>query len=254
LYEKVQQEADRRGDEFVGSPAAKQYVLEKICQTDVIYNPGENCKYSDLGFILLGYMVENISGTTLDQYCHEKIFSPLKMSRTFFRNHGEVLREGDYAATERCEWRRRIICGEVHDENAYAMGGIAGHAGLFSTIDEVYTFMSTLRQCYEGHENFIPKPIVQQFFSRQHIPKHSTRALGWDTPSERGSSGGTLLSKTSVGHTGFTGTSIWFDLDRKLLMLLFSNRIHPSRNNQKFLKMRPQIHDTVVIATDKPDT
>jgi CubicO group peptidase (beta-lactamase class C family) len=254
FYEDVQQEADRQGDNFIGSPAAKQYVLEKICQTDLIYNPGENYIYSDLGFILLGHLIEKISGTALDRYCDEKIFSPLQMSNTFFRNHGEALRDGEYAATERCEWRRRILCGEVHDENAYAMGGVAGHAGVFSTLDDVYTLMGTLHRCYQGSDDFIPQSIVQKFFSRQQIPEHSTRALGWDTPSKKGSTGGELLSQTSVGHTGFTGTSIWLDITRNLLILLFSNRVHPSRHNQKFLKMRPKIHDTVVIAADRLDT
>jgi len=251
LYENVQQEADRQGDDFIGSPAAKQYILEKICQTDLIYTPGEDYKYSDLGFMLLGHLAEKISGTTLDRYCDEKIFSPLQMSKTFFRKHGDALRDGDYAATERCEWRRKIICGEVHDENAYAMGGVAGHAGLFSTLHDIYKFMSTLNRCYQGDDDFIPQSIVRKFFSRQQITNHSTRALGWDTPSDKGSSSGELLSKTSVGHTGFTGTSIWLDLKRKLLIVLFSNRIHPSRHNQKFLKMRPKIHDTIVIATDR---
>ena len=253
LYEEVQQEADRQGNGFVGSPAAKQYVLEKICQTDLLYAPGENYTYSDLGFILLGYLIEKISGTTLDRYCDEMIFSPLQMSNTFFRNHGEALRDGEYAATERCEWRRRILYGEVHDENAYAMGGVAGHAGLFSTLDDIHKCIGTLHHCYQGSDDFIPKAIIRKFFSKQHIPKHSTWALGWDTPSEKGSTGGELLSQISVGHTGFTGTSIWLDIKRNLLILLFSNRVHPSRHNQKFLKMRPKIHDTVVIATDRLD-
>ena len=250
LYEDVQQEADRQGSDFIGSPAAKQFVLAKVCHTDRLYPPGEQYIYSDLGFMLLGYALEKISGTTLDRYCAEMIFAPLGMSTTFFRKHGEALRAGEYAATERCEWRRRIICGEVHDENAYAMGGAAGHAGVFSTLDDIQQFMRTLYQCYQGKNDFIPEPIVRQFFTRQHLPENSTRALGWDTPSEKDSSGGELLSKTAVGHTGFTGTSIWFDLQRELVMLLFANRIHPSRNNQRFLKMRPKIHDTVLITVD----
>jgi CubicO group peptidase (beta-lactamase class C family) len=251
FYEDVQREADRQGADFIGSPAAKQFVLEKVCRTDLIYPPGENYTYSDLGFILLGHIIEQISGTTLDCYCHDMIFSPLQMSTTFFLKHEDPVPAGEYAATERCEWRRRILCGEVHDENAYAMGGVAGHAGVFATLDDVHKFMRMLNRCYDGIDPFIPQPIVCQFFSRQHIPKRSTWALGWDTPSKKDSTGGTLLSKTSIGHTGFTGTSIWFDLKRKLVMLLFSNRIHPSRTNQRFLKMRPQIHDAVVIATDK---
>ena len=251
LYEEVQQEANRQGSDFVGSLEAKHFLVEKVCQTDLIYAPGQHAKYSDLGFILLGYAIEKISGTTLDRYCDKMIFRPLGMSTTFFQQSGKALREGNYAATERCEWRRKILCGEVHDENAYAMGGVAGHAGLFSTLDDIHRFMTMLYHCYKGLDPTIPKSIVHEFFSRQNIVENSTRALGWDTPSKKKSSGGTLLSETSIGHTGFTGTSIWFDLKRKLLMLLFSNRIHPSRQNQTFLNMRPKIHDAVVIATDK---
>lgn len=252
FYEDIQQEADRQGnDDFIGSPAAKQFMLKKICQTNLIYSPGQDYTYSDLGFMLLEYIIEKISGTTLDLYCNEMIFSPLQMTKTFFRRHGTPLPEGNYAATERCEWRRRILCAEVHDENAYAIGGVAGHAGVFSTLDDTHTFMRTMYRCYKGEDEYIPTAIVRQFFSRQYMPEHSTRALGWDTPSEKDSTTGELLSKNSVGHTGFTGTSIWLDFERELLILLFSNRVHPSRNNQRFLKMRPKIHDTVVIATER---
>ena len=251
FYEEVQQEANRRGSEFVGSPEAKQFVLEKIGTTDLVYTPGHATKYSDLGFILLGHAIEKIAGTTLDRYCDEMIFRPLAMSTTFFRRSGTPLREGSYAATERCDWRGRILCGEVHDENAYSIGGVSGHAGVFSTLDDLHRFMRMLSHCYRGEDEMIPKSIVRKFFARQDIVEGSTRALGWDTPSEEKSSAGTLLSKKSVGHTGFTGTSIWFDLKRTLFMILFSNRIHPSRQNQTFLKMRAKIHDTVVIATDR---
>ena len=121
---------------------------------------------------------------------------------------------------------------------------------FFSTLDDIRICMLKLFQCYTGEDETIPKPLIRQFFSRQNVIEGSTRALGWDTPSKGTFSGGTLLSEKSIGHTGFTGTSIWFDLKRKLLILLFSNRVHPSRNNQTFLNMRPKIHDTVVIAMD----
>lgn len=251
LFEEVQQEADRRGEDFVGSPEAKQFLLDKVCHTDLAYSPGQYSKYSDLGFMLLGSAIETITGTTLDRYCEEMIFRPLKMSTTFFQKIGDALRKKEYVATERCEWRRKEICGEVHDENAYAMGGVAGHAGLFSTLDDIHRFMTMLHHCYTGNDGMIPKSTIRKFFSRQNLIEGSTWALGWDTPSKPNSTGGTLLSEKSVGHTGFTGTSIWFDLKRNLLILLFSNRIHPSRLNQTFLKMRPKIHDTVVIATDR---
>ena len=254
LYEDVQKEADRQGPDFVGSPAAKQLVVVKVCQTALLAAPGEKYAYSDLGFILLGEAIEKIAGMPFDRFCAERIFAPLGMTATFFRKYGETLRPGEYAATERCEWRRRILCGEVHDENAYAMGGVAGHAGLFSTLDDMHQFMRMLYQCYQGDNDFVPPALVRRFFARQHLPETSTRAFGWDTPSARNSSGGELISQTAVGHTGFTGTCLWYDLPRELVMLLFANRIHPSRNNQRFLKMRPKIHDTVIITVDRLET
>ena len=237
-----------------GSPDAKALMLKNIYETALIYAPGNASKYSDLGFILLGCAIEKIVGATLDRFCDEQIFRPFGMTHTFFQPVNGERRQGDFAATERCTWRNRIICGEVHDENAYAMGGVAGHAGLFSTLDDTHRFMMKLHHCYLGHDETIPQRIVKQFFTRQQLVADSTRALGWDTPSrnlKEKASGGTIISETSIGHTGFTGVSIWFDLPRKLLIILFANRIHPSRHNQTFLNMRPKIHDTIAIAMER---
>ncbi len=253
FYELIQQEADKQGGDYIGSLAARQLVIQKIYDTTPIYEPGQYTKYSDLDFILLGHIIESITGAPLNQFCNEAIFQPFGMLHTFFQPLEKDRRHGEYAATERCEWRRAMMCGRVHDENAYAMGGVAGHAGLFSTIDDIHRFMLKLYACYAGDDDTIPQEIVTKFFTRQQVVPNSSRALGWDTPSlhpGKKSSGGTLLSEQSIGHTGFTGTSIWFDLKRKLLIVLLANRIHPSRHNSTFLKMRPKIHDTVVIAVD----
>ncbi len=251
LFEDVQEAIADQGESILGNGVAQNIILKGIGKIALISVPGEQYTYSDLGFILLGMAIERMTDMALDACCREMIFAPLGMSRTFFRRFGDPVRDGDYAATERCEWRRRILYGEVHDENAYAMGGVAGHAGLFSTLDDVRLLMNCLLRCYEGTDDFLPQALVQQFFTRQYLPNSSTRALGWDTPSPKDSTGGELLSSASVGHTGFTGTSIWLDLARKVLILLFSNRVHPSRNDHTFLKMRPKIHDTVLITFDK---
>ena len=254
LYEFVQEEAQQQGKDFIGSPEAKALMIRLIGQADLLYTPGKFTKYSDLGFILLGQAIENISGIPLDLYCDENIFRPFGMEQTFFQSVRGAQREGDFVATERCDWRGRVICGEVHDENAYAMGGVAGHAGLFSTLDDLQRFMARLIACYRGEDNTIPQEIVTQFFRRQNLVENSTRALGWDTPSrnmKERASGGTIIDETSVGHTGFTGASIWFDPTRDLTIIILANRIHPSRHNTTFLTTRPRIHDTVVIAVDK---
>ncbi len=254
LYEYVQEEAQTQGEKFIGSPEAKELAVRTICETELLYTPGKFSKYSDLGFILLGRAIEEISGISLDRYCEERIFRPFGMDNTFFQPVQGTKREGDFVATERCDWRRRVLCGEVHDENAYAMGGVAGHAGLFSTLDDIQRFMTRLIACYQGRDDTIPQEIVAQFFRRQNLVKGSTRALGWDTPSrnmKEKASGGTIIAESSVGHTGFSGTSIWFDPTRHLTIILLANRIHPSRHNHTFLHARPRIHDTVVIAVDK---
>ncbi|PID57386.1 hypothetical protein CSB45_07630 [candidate division KSB3 bacterium] len=257
FYEYVQEAAQEQGeelDDFIGSSEAKNLLIRLICQTDLLYTPGTFTKYSDLGFLLLGQVIENISGAPLDRFCDDAIFGPLGMKNTFYQALHGNRRTGDFAATEFCDWRRRVICGEVHDENACIMGGVAGHAGLFSTLDDLQRFMLRLIACWHGQDEFIRQEIVTTFFRRQDLVKDSTRALGWDTPSRNmreKASGGTLIAETSIGHTGFTGTSIWFDPTRDITIVLLANRIHPSRHNTTFLKMRPRIHDTVVIALDK---
>jgi CubicO group peptidase (beta-lactamase class C family) len=152
------------------------------------------------------------------------------------------------APTERCEWRKKILCGEVHDDNAYAMGGVAGHSGLFSSAADVNLLLSSLRDAYLGKNSFLPEAIVREAFTRDKTVAQSTRTLGWDTPSPTGSAAGTRFSKNTIGHLGFTGTSVWLDLDKAVHVVLLSNRVHPSRNNDKIKDFRPVIHDLVMEA------
>jgi serine-type D-Ala-D-Ala carboxypeptidase len=151
-----------------------------------------------------------------------------------------------FAPTERCAWRKRIICGEVHDDNAYAMGGVAGHAGLFSTVDDIDRLVSVLLACYRGEHAFLPTPLMRDCWTQQNSVPGSTWALGWDTPSPKRSSTGGLFSPHSVGHLGFTGASLWIDLDRQIHVILLSNRVHPSRDNDKIQAFRPVLHDTIM--------
>lgn len=136
--------------------------------------------------------------------------------------------------------------GFVHDENAYAMGGIAGHAGLFSTSGEVFTLCATLFAHYHGKRSDLVEPsVVREFFTRQEDPKGSTWALGWDTPSPRGSAAGRYFSANSVGHLGFTGTSVWMDFDEDMIVVFLTNRVHPTRDNNRIKAFRPYLHDAV---------
>jgi CubicO group peptidase (beta-lactamase class C family) len=153
-----------------------------------------------------------------------------------------------YAPTERCPWRKRVLCAEVHDDNAYAMGGVAGHAGLFAPIADVDRLVSVLLACYRGEHSFLPSALVQEFCTREGSVADSTWALGWDTPSPQHSSAGELFSPHSVGHLGFTGTSIWIDLEKQIHVIVLSNRVHPRRDNDKIQAFRPVLHDAIMRA------
>lgn len=227
----------------------KRILREWIIEEPLMYNPGEGCLYSDLGFMLLEWIFEEVAETTLPRFMQHTFFGPLSLQKTFL--HQGILPPGlkreDVAATEKCAWRQRIIQGEVHDENAFALGGYSGHAGMFATAKEVLTLMNILRDHYlEKRNDFFSPGIVQDFFRRQEIVGDSTRALGWDTPSVSNSSSGRYFSSTSVGQLGFSGTSIWMDLQKDITVVFLTNRIHPHRNNQQIRKFRPLLHDLIM--------
>jgi CubicO group peptidase (beta-lactamase class C family) len=245
--------SDRAGEiNFVASPAAKQYVFTQIHREKPVSPAGLQGLYSDLGFMVLGEIVEAISDSTLDRFCQDRIFEPLGLESTFFvdlmRSRSQRLQAiGEMIApTEDCPWRKRVLCGEVHDDNAYAMGGVAGHAGLFSSARDIHQLLACLDGCRRGENTFLPQALIQEFVSRDKSVKNSTYALGWDTPSENKSSSGKYFSPHSVGHLGFTGTSIWWDLEKNSHVVLLSNRVHPTRKNEKIREFRPYIHDLIM--------
>ena len=150
-----------------------------------------------------------------------------------------------FAATERCPWRNILLDGVVHDDNAYVVGGIEGHAGLFGTADSVYILLSALLSVFHGRSStgVFVKELVHTFFERQ---ENSDKTLGFDTPSLVNDSCGRYFSKKSVGHLGFTGTSFWIDLERCVIVILLTNRVHPSRENTKIRTFRPKLHDMIM--------
>ena len=233
---------------------ARAYVYTQLLNEHLESPPGRKAVYSDLGFMLLGAVVEKVSGLNLDQYCQENIFRPLALHDTGFINlenrrwRGAKLQEEQFAPTECCPWRKRVLCAEVHDDNAYAMGGVAGHAGLFSTVDDLHRLVSCLIACYQGACAFLSATLLREFWMRDGRVADSTWALGWDTPSARNSSAGTFFSPLSVGHLGFTGTSVWIDLEKNVHVIVLSNRVHPSRENEKIKAFRPALHNAVMQA------
>lgn len=224
--------------------------LERIEAMDLSYAPGSRSVYSDLGIILLGEILERVAGQPLDAFVRDRVFEPLGMRDTMFRPPPEL--RPRIAPTEIDPWRGRLVHGEVHDENAFAMGGVAPHAGLFSTAGDLARFGQMLLNggVLEGRR-IVSRETVALFTRRAGIPG-SDRALGWDTKSAEGSSAGTLFSPTSFGHTGFTGTSIWIDPERQLYVILLTNRVHPTRENNLIREVRPAVADAVVRALAEP--
>lgn len=237
---------------FVASRAAKSYVFEQIHREKPLCPPARRSVYSDLGFMLLGEAVEEISGWTLDRFCQERIFKPWGLRSTSFVDLTQLRTrrlqpvQEMIAPTENCPWRKKVLCGEVHDDNAYAMGGVAGHAGLFSSARDIHLLLSRLGRCYAGQDAALPESLVGEFLRRDESVEGSTHALGWDTPSPNGSASGDRFSQRSVGHLGFTGTSIWWDLEKSCHVILLTNRVHPSRNSDKINQFRPYIHNLIM--------
>jgi CubicO group peptidase (beta-lactamase class C family) len=227
-------------------------ALQRIYGMKLENPPGDHYSYSDLGAILLTQIVQRVAGVPLDTFLHERVFKPLGMSQTRFRPQFEL--RDRIAPTEMDPWRGRLLRGEVHDENAFHLGGVSGHAGLFSTGPDLARFAVWLLDAYHGRLGDDPRPelpgaLVREFTRRQPGPEGSTRALGWDTPTPGGGlSSGHLLDPSSFGHTGFTGTSIWIDPARELFIILLTNRVHPTRDNRALLPIRGIVADMVVGA------
>ena len=248
----------KTGERLIGTPAAREIVIDRVLRSGLMHLPGEAAVYGDLDMIVLGAAVEAVSHQRLDEFCQQRIFGPLGMKDTFFIRLGDnepglppALRRR-VAASENCSWRERVLWGEVHDPNASVMGGVAGHAGLFSTVDDIMTFATTLLDVWHGRSDVWPQKLVKEFTRRQDLPAGSDWALGWDTPTEGVSSSGKYFSRQSVGHLGFTGTSLWIDLEQEAVVVLLTNRWHRLRaidpRAVSRFDLRATVHDLILEA------
>ncbi|HSH75107.1 MAG TPA: serine hydrolase domain-containing protein, partial [Longimicrobiales bacterium] len=255
-----------------GLPAFRQWFFElegieaykdAVADEPLESAPGSVTTYSDIGAMTVAWTVEEVAGQTLDDFLRERVFEVLGMRDTRFTPGPELLPR--IAATELDTlWRRELVWGRVHDENADAMGGVAGHAGLFGTALDLSVFARMMLNggvapaCIPPGDGGEPCPVLRteartlldegvlgDFTAR--FDDTSSRALGWDTPGER-SSGGDYLTSRAFGHTGFTGTSIWLDPELDLWVVLLTNRVHPTRANQKHVAFRRAVHDAVALS------
>lgn len=219
----------------------------RILQEPLVYAPDAECRYSDLGFMLLGWIIEQQSGLKLNEYFARYIAGPLGLTNNLFfpaLDDSFLIDPSVCAATERCPWRNKVMQGEVHDEHCWLMGGVAGHAGLFGTLRGVMSLCTMFLDIWKnrGPASFpCGGELMREALTTRHT--NGTWCLGFDTPTPGRSSSGRYFSPASVGHLGFTGTSFWIDPQQDIVIVLLTNRVHPSRTNQKIRVFRPFFHD-----------
>jgi CubicO group peptidase (beta-lactamase class C family) len=229
-------------------------LLAGVLATPLEARPGARESYSDLGFILLGEAAARAGGKSLPELERDLIFRPLALADTQ-RNPPPALlpriapTEKRAGAAGAPAGDAPAVRGTVHDENAAAAGGVTGHAGIFSTAEDLSRLAGEILRGERGESRCFPREIIRRFTARAGIVPGSSRALGWDTPSA-GSSGGTRLGPAAFGHTGFTGTSVWFDPDRDLYLILLTNRVHPTRDNDRIGPVRRAFADAAVACFD----
>jgi CubicO group peptidase (beta-lactamase class C family) len=226
----------------------REGLLQAAFTTPLAADPGTRADYSDIGFIILGIVLERLADEPLGAFCQREIFGPLGMAHTTF-NPAQALKDSIPPTADDRTFRRRIIQGEVQDENASILGGVAGHAGLFSTAEDLAIFAHAMLNA--GHP-IARSTTVGLFSRREAAPEDTSRALGWDTPSAPSQSG-KYFSCRSFGHLGYTGTSLWIDPDRQLSIALLTNRTWPDCQNQAIKQVRPAFHDAVIEALGKND-
>jgi serine-type D-Ala-D-Ala carboxypeptidase len=225
--------------------ANKEELLRAALRIPLKASPGSSAEYSDIGFIVLGLAMERIAGEPLDAFCQREIFGPLGMKHTMFRPSSAWKASIPPTADDRT-FRKRIVQGEVYDENASLMDGVAPQAGVFSTAYDVASFALAM---LKGGAPILRQATINLFTTRQISPSGTSRALGWDTPSLPSQSG-KYLSAGSFGHLGYTGTSLWIDPERNLSITMLTNRTWPDSSNQAVKEVRPRFHDAVAEALE----
>ena len=242
---------------IMGTRGAVEAIYREIYQGKLDNLPGKVCNYSDVGFILLGHALEVVGGMNLDKLTLRNIIAPLMLQSTGFIDLSTVQRRGLEPDTEAiassgyCSWRGRVLVGEVHDDNAWAMGGVAAHSGIFSSAADIHRIASHLLDCWHGRGGLFSREVVKMFWSRDNSLSDSCWALGWEMPKSKISSCGRYFSQASVGCLGHTGCSLWIDPEQEITVVLLTNAIHPEIDKDRqtaFSAFLPYVHDLVMEA------
>jgi len=233
-----------------GTAAARRWILSEASRR-AERPAGTKTEYSDLGYIIAGDVIARAAGIPLDKLIEREVTEPLAIDGEVYyagtlsaERKAELMRKA--APTERCDWRGRIVTGEVHDENCSALGGVAGHAGLFGNTHGMAVFGREMLAVLRGESEILKAATLKHALEKR--DEEGRYRLGWDTKSGTPSSAGRHLGPNSFGHLGFTGTSIWMDPDQDVVVILLTNRVHPSRANEKIRGFRPAFHDGVMSA------
>lgn len=241
----------------VSSRGAKDYIVNALTRMPLKSEAGSKQVYSELGILLLGHIVEMLTGMSLDKAAQKIIFMPLGMRSTSYIDLSMIKRRGIHpvtdliAPTEECSWRKRILCGEVHDENCWVMGGIAGHSGLFSSALDIHTFCAEMLAAYKGNSNFLKRQTILEFWQNPALQSRIEESgegwqYGWDTPGKENGLENSKLGRHAVGACSFTGCSMWIEPDLDLDIILLTNRVHPSRSNKKIVSFRSSLHSRII--------
>jgi len=225
----------------------RDVLLERILADPLKYEPGSECRYSDPGFIMLGHIIEKVTGRGLAENFVDRVTAPLNLENEIFYVPitGSTVNKQLFASTDDCPWRGKVMRAEVEDEHCWLMNGVSGHAGLFGKAGGVLKLCEEILDQWQGRgeacswTGMLGRGLLRQY-------DNQTWCMGFDSPSVHGSSGGKYLSSQSVGHLGYAGTSFWIDPDRQLIMVLLTNRVHPTRENIKIRQFRPYFHNKVI--------
>ena len=232
----------------------RKHLRQLLVNEPLENRPGECQVYSDLGFMVLSWIIEKMICQRLDHFVAKQIYLPLGINDLFFidlDSKDKILKkyQQKIVAAQQCPWREKTLVGEVDDDNAWAVGGVEGHAGLFGNADSIHKLCcEILNALHDKPTKVLSHDIIKTFVQKQ---KSYDMVAGFDTPSQTNSSSGTCFSQSSIGHLGFTGTSFWIDPETSLIIILLTNRVHPLRSNEGIKNFRGQIHDLICSQTGK---